>query len=141
MLNFYDSNRDLSVANVTSHIGNIKSIHETVMYLRNNDPARYYTGIRVYAEAYGGDELALLNAEGWTVKMIAGDRRPTEAEWGALPNFGQYVDIPNVGNDSVGDTSTYQAFWLRVVAPATAAAGFRQWTKLRWAAVQGTVNG
>jgi len=141
MLQLFDANRNMALATVTKHIGNTKAIDEFRMYLRNTDPARYYERIRIYPTPHGYNELARLSREGWTAKLLPGDRRPTEAEWAAAPNLPEFIELGNIGTIERGDTSTSKAFWVRVVSPMNVPSGLYDLVALRWSAIQGTVNG
>ena len=104
------------------HDGVAGSTSDKLLYVRNDDPLVYYTGITVQIEGEGEGVLAALVQDGWKIKFIAGSRRPTEAEWDRVV-WGEPVSLNDIGTVSSGDTSTYRDFWMRVEASGNQRAG------------------
>ena len=106
-------------------------------YLRNDDATVYYTSLTygfASTGAYGTDgELA---GTGWSFKAIYGQRRPTELEWDKV-NSGEAVSIPDIGDTTAADMSTYHPIWVRIFVPGGTAAQRRDYYKF---VVQGLVR-
>lgn len=85
------------------------------LYLRNDNPAYYYTNITVQAL-----DNAVLdhtdNSVGWSWKLIDKEVVPVEGEWSAVSN-GNILALNNLGSSTVGDAATYISFWLRIEIP------------------------
>ena len=87
-----------------------------LLYLKNEDPQVYYSGIRlepIMPDLIPGD---LFSSSGWSVKMIYGASEPTEKEWD-LALINGSVSIPDIGDETNADTATYKPVWIRVFCP------------------------
>ena len=87
------------------------------LFLRNNDSAVSYSGITITPVDSGVPSRATGAFEGFSWKLIEGDRRPTSEEW-TTTSAGVSIDMPNLGNSTLSDTATYLPFWTRVQVPA-----------------------
>lgn len=118
-LTIYDSDKVAYSTPVrTHHDGRLGGAHEELLYIKNGDAGKYYTSVRVnYAHS-----LPTLGS--WSIKFIAGERRPTEAEWDVAEN-GIPITLVDIGDTGAADTSTYLPFWVRVYAPGNSAASKR----------------
>lgn len=110
--------------------GRLGGAHEQVIYIRNDDANNYYTSITLGYEHDNYADLGEFGATGWGVKFLYGERRPTEAEWDAVSS-GEDISVPNIGDTSAGDTTTYHPVWIRVYCPGNAAAHIRENQRLR----------
>lgn len=97
--------------------GRYGGVHEQLLYIRNNDPARYYANLSVVITGSQYDALSEFGTSGWSLKLLYGQRRPTEAEWDLIRS-GESLDLPDIGNSGEADTSTLHPVWVRVYCPA-----------------------
>lgn len=101
----------------TFHNGHLGGAHEQLFYIRNEDPAVYYTNVKltpVYVP--DGQDLANKTELTWSVKLMYGSRRPTEEEWDLVSN-GEILTLPNIGMQYLADTTTNYPVWVRVFCP------------------------
>lgn len=112
------------------HDGHLGEIFEKVIYLRNDDPSRYFTNLVLSytIDAYG--DFGEFGSTGWGIKFMYGQRRPTEAEWDLVRSNGPLA-LPDIGNTLIADTSTYHPIWIRIVCPGAQAAQIRENQKLK----------
>ena len=117
----YDNNK-LSIADftnriVTSHNGTLGEAVDVLLYLRNDSPHVYYTGISVHLQDPNGtDDTKGPEGSGWGVRLSSGPRRPTLSEWEAMP-FDNVISLPDIGSTLEADQVTYFPFWARVSVP------------------------
>jgi hypothetical protein len=105
-------------------------------FVRNDDPAFSYSNIQVQPVYVSGDNI--INADGFSWKLIAGDQEPLESQWD-LVTPGSSIDIPDIGTGVSSDTSTYEPFWVRIEVPAGASVKSHEGMKLRTSATQTAV--
>jgi hypothetical protein len=82
------------------------------LYLRNDSPSYYYTGItlQLLPTTTTVDELA-----GLVFKLYASTSQPTEAQWQPILS-GNTLSMPDVGTVDLADQS-YYSFWVRIESP------------------------
>lgn len=136
-LNFYDKDKvifskvgDIFGPERTFHDGYIGSVFENVVYIRNDDPTKWYTNITLVLELSGYGDIGEFGTTGWGIKFLYGERRPTEAEWD-LVRSGDAISIPDIGVQDDADTHTYHPIWYRVFCPGGESAQIRENQKLR----------
>lgn len=113
---FLDENLETLTSLTTSHNSFTGEEDVKLIYIRNNDPQFYYTGITVVPSMIDLEEGALFSESGWSIKLSFGSEQPTEEEWGdILPNTP--VSVPNIGNSSVGNIESIFPIWVRVFCP------------------------
>lgn len=113
---FLDENLETLTSLITSHNSFTGEEDVKLIYIRNNDPQFYYTGITVVPSMIDLEEGALFSESGWSIKLSFGSEQPTEEEWGdILPNTP--VSVPNIGNSSVGNIESIFPIWVRVFCP------------------------
>ena len=113
---FLDENLETLTSLTTSHNSFTGEEDVKLLYIRNNDPQFYYTGITVVPSMIDLEEGALFSESGWSIKLSFGSEQPTEEEWGdILPNTP--VSVPNIGNSSVGNIESIFPIWVRVFCP------------------------
>lgn len=88
------------------------------LYLRNDDPTYYYTGITIQPVMLSGTSI-IDGTNGWSWKLKAGDTQPLEAEWDLLTDANS-ISMADLGSSGTPDTNTYLPFWLRIEIPAGA---------------------
>jgi len=147
---FRDSNGLMSLATTGTDLSNpITTTHDgkdgddvpIVLYLRNNESARWYSNIRITpvdlvdANPYGD---VVYSETGWGVKLSKGGTEPTEAEWENI-EWGSAISMDNIGSDGVGDTSTYYPFWYLISCPPNTNAQNKTDIILRVEATENTV--
>ena len=113
---FLDENLEALTSLTTSHNSFTGEEDVKLIYIKNNDPQFYYTGITVVPSMVDLEEGALFSESGWSIKLSFGSEEPTEEEWGdILPNT--EVSVPNIGNSSVGNIESIFPIWVRVFCP------------------------
>lgn len=118
-LTYYDADLNALITGnplETFHDGHVGQSHEQVFYIRNHDAALYYTDIVIQPEFTGGGLLPGDLGSGWSIKVIIGTRRPTEAEWDVVKN-GDPATYPDIGTMLAADTTTNHPVWVRVYCP------------------------
>lgn len=127
-LSFYDAEEVAlgSLAPIrTQHDGRLGGASEQLIYISNDDPTLYYTGLQISLVSTGGyDEEGEYGSSGWSFKFHYGERQPTESEWDTVRS-GVLVDLPDLGTTDAADTSTYMPVWLRVYVPGNIGAQYR----------------
>jgi len=116
-LQFYDSNQDPVAKGIFSINGRWGGLQEQLFFIRNDDPGRYYSNVSVVVLGSVYDALSEFGSSGWSVKLLYGQRRPTEAEWDLIRS-GEALELPDIGTTSAADTSTYHPIWVRAYCPA-----------------------
>ena len=120
MLHLYSDSVELSDDGTYQHpllvsLDSAKALTKVVkLYLRNDDAAKYYTGISVYP-VDGGSGI-VDGADGYSWKLVRKDDEPLEIEWDASP-AGGHISFSDIGASGAGDTVTYIPFWLMVTVP------------------------
>lgn len=107
------------------HDGHLGASWEDLIYIRNDDSARYFTNLVLRYTATNYDDYGEFGSTGWGVKFMYGQRRPTEAEWD-LVRSGDPLVLPDIGDTSAADTHTYHPIWVRVICPGGQAAQIRE---------------
>lgn len=115
---------------ITTHDGVLGEVCEVRLFVRNDDPAVYYTDISVIPVCTTTPSEVDGVSSGWSAKLILGSIQPTEAEWEAT-DHGNQIFLGDIGSSGSGDTSTYSPFWYRISAPAGARASNRENIYLR----------
>jgi hypothetical protein len=126
-LAIYDEDQSLlgSSSPVRSiHNGHLGGACEKLLYVRNDDPANYYTGLHVGIVSDVYDAAGESGDSGWSFKFMYGERRPTEAEWDVVRS-GEAVALPDIGSTAASDMHTYHPIWLRVFVPGDTGAQYR----------------
>ena len=114
----------------THYDGRLGGPHEFIVYIRNDDPANYYTNLVLSYETELYGDIGELGDSGWGVKYMYGERRPTEAEWDEVRS-GEPVVLPDIGTTEAADTYTYHPVWVRIYCPGDTAAQLRENQRLR----------
>lgn len=113
---FLDENLETLNSLLTSHNSFTGEEDIKLIYIMNNDPQFYYTGITVVPSMIDLEEGALFSESGWSIKLSFGSEQPTEEEWGnILPNTS--IDVPNIGSSNVGNIESAFPIWVRVFCP------------------------
>jgi len=127
-LSFFNADEDLlNGANPmrTFHDGRLGGGYEQLLYIANDDPTLYYTGLQISLISAGGyDEEGEYGSSGWSFKFHYGQRRPNEAEWDTIRS-GETVELPDIGTTDTADTSTMMPVWVRVYVPGNIGAQYR----------------
>lgn len=92
---------------------------ETLLYIRNDDAAFYYTGISIQPVDINGGVSILDGTSGYYWKLIATSSQPTLADWN-LVTGGSFISLANLGAFGSPDTSTYLPVWVRIEIPKNA---------------------
>ena len=137
-LAFYNSDKEIFTPSSVNGLDKLRSFHdghlgdtwEDVIYLRNDDPTKYFTNMVLYYLIDGYQDMGEFGDTGWGVKLMYGERQPTEAEWD-LVKAGDPLSLPDIGNSDAADTSTYHPIWVRITCPGGQLAQIRQNQKLR----------
>ena len=92
----------------------------------NLDKTRYYTDINLipkFRTKYL--DSGELGNTGWSVKLMYGQRRPTEEEWSTLPPAAA-INIPDIGTSSRADTIRRHPIWIRIFCPGNTPAQIKE---------------
>jgi len=113
------------------HNGHTGDSYEELFYVRNQNPSKFYTGVKV-APAWKGqyDGKGEFGNTGWGVKLMFGKRRPTEQEWD-LVDSGSTIQIPDIGTKEAADTFTNHPIWVRIFCPGNEPAQIKDNMELR----------
>lgn len=127
MLAFYDSEYSLFNGEPlrSVHNGKAGGAWDTLIFLRNDDSANYYTNIILSYENSNYNDYGVRGDTGWGVKFLYGARQPTEAEWDSVSS-GESLVIPDIGSTIAADTYTYHPIWVRVYCPGNTNAQIRE---------------
>jgi hypothetical protein len=119
---FDDSTRTLTPVSVKAVPGG--NAHRQKLYVKNDDPAKYYAGIKLTISGQAG--LDFIQKSSIDCRLLSGDVEPTSAEWETASTSGDLLEsplvdganvnrrrLPDLGNASVADEK-YYPFWLRV---------------------------
>lgn len=109
------------------HDGYSGEVFEDKIYLKNLDKSRYYTQITMepkFKNSYQEDSGELGNT-GWSIKLMYGERRPTEEEWSAMPPAA-IISIPDIGDKSRADTIRKHPIWIRIFCPGNTGAHIKK---------------
>ncbi len=110
---------DLTQPLTTVHDGKTGDEQTVQVYIRNDDVAKWFSNIiikpvdLVDANPYGD---VIYTETGWGVKLSAGAEEPTRGEWEDL-DWGDSINIGDLGSDSSADTATYSPFWFLITCP------------------------
>lgn len=131
-LAFYDKNKQpFGTSPFRSFFdGHLGGVFEEKVYLRNDDPSVYYTNIVASIEVAAYQDTGETGTTGWGVKLMYGERRPTEAEWDAV-RPSEPIVIPDIGTTALADTFTYHPIWIRIFCPGNEPAQIRENQKLK----------
>lgn len=99
------------------HDGFTGEIFEEKFYIKNLDKSRYYTDITLEPK-FKSDykDLGEYGDTGWSIKLMYGERRPTDEEWSLMPP-GAMVNIPDIGSVDRADTIRRHPIWVRIFCP------------------------
>ncbi len=86
------------------------------VYLRNDDPTKYYTFISLLPSINAGTDIVSGSLSTFHWKLITGNTQPLEDQWNLLSG-GNSISLSNIGSLGNGDTSTYLPFWIRINVP------------------------
>ena len=115
---------DLSSPVNTSHDGKLGTVETKLLYLRNDDSAKYYTNIVILPvdlEIVGGYSDISYVETGWGVKLSAGGIEPSSGEWGNI-DWGDSITMEDIGSVLAGDTTTFYPFWYMISSPPNVSA-------------------
>ena len=115
------------VSSASAHTSPITSVHDgktgdvisTQLFLRNDDTALWYSNIviRPYDLTSEVDKDDTdYESTGWGTKLSEGDNEPTSAAWNNI-DWGDYIEMSDIGEDGLYDTSTYYSFWRLLTCP------------------------
>lgn len=113
------SGQNLDMPLTTIHNGRRGDTITKQIYLRNNDPLKWYSNITlkpvdlIDASPYGDVGF---NETGWGVKLSYGSVEPTNGEWEDI-DWGNQITAQDIGSDSIGDTTTYFPIWHLETCP------------------------
>jgi hypothetical protein len=141
-LAFYDSSQTLIDASNpirTSHNGFVGESDEVLFHIRNDSTDRYYEEISVEIEDLEGyGTTPEYEHKGWSFKLLYGSRRPTEKEWDMATSMAPLL-VPDLGDDTGGDDTTYLPIWLRIYVPGGTRAQYRPDYSLKITAIEKVV--
>jgi hypothetical protein len=101
------------------HDGKDGDIVSTQLFLRNDDSNLYFTNIVIWpydlTNTVNKDDTDY-ESTGWGTKLSVGSEEPTTAAWGNI-NWGDSIDMSDIGASGSSDTSTYYPFWRLLTCP------------------------
>ena len=126
MLKILDSDKDAFGAIVnfehqtplrTTHDGKLGGSYDSLVYVKNDDPTLYYVDITFVPVSSTYDDIdGEWGETGWGLKLLYGERRPTETEWDQVKS-GEPIDLPDIGSTDAADTVNYYPIWVRAIVP------------------------
>lgn len=143
-LAFYDDDDTTPVIYTTDplrsfHHGQLGSIHEEMINIRNADAGTYYTNVSLAFQVKTYNDFGELGISGWSVKLMYGARRPTEAEWDLIAS-GATIQLPDIGTTGGADITTYHPVWIRIYSPGGELAQIRDNQQLKLLAFERIVG-
>lgn len=114
------SNGDLTSPLITVHNGKTGEEQVVALYIRNSHVAKWFSNVIIKpvdhedADPYGD---VIFTETGWGVKLHAGSESPTLGEWEDI-DWGDSIDMSNIGSDESADTATYFPFWYLITCPS-----------------------
>lgn len=115
-LGFYDEEIAVLTVERFSVDGRLGGPQESVVFLRNDDPAVYYTDVTATVQMEESDVWGEFAETGWSIKLIYGDRQPTETEWDQVASS-NVLEMPDIGEEAAADTDSYFPIWIRLFVP------------------------
>lgn len=113
------------------HNGHTGDSHEQLFFIRNQNPSKYYTNIKITPVWLAGyQDNGEFGITGWGLKLMYGKRRPTEEEWDLIKS-GSAIQIPDIGTIEAADTFTNHPLWIRIYCPGNEPAQIRQNMQLK----------
>jgi len=121
---YNDTNESASLTNDATSLspftvtfdGRLGGAIDKLLYLRNDDSAKWYSGITIQAVDTSGVDIVDGSIEGFSWQLADKDIPLTVAEWQQILPANS-LSMSDVGTSILGDTSTYFAFWVRVTIP------------------------
>ena len=110
---------DLDSPLTTTHDGKRGDTKTLQLYVRNDDVTKWYSNIVITpvdlidANPYGD---VAYDETGWGVKLNQGSEEPTQGEWENV-DWGDAIDMADVGADSGYDIATYYPLWYLISCP------------------------
>lgn len=104
---------------VSTHDGKTGDIITTQLFLRNDDSAKWYSNVTIQPYDLTSEvdkDDTDYESTGWGVKLSEGADEPTLAMWDDI-DWGEQIDMSDVGSDIAADTSTYAPFWRLISCP------------------------
>lgn len=98
--------------------GRIGGYKEIKLFLRNDDPTRYYTNLVLSLEDLEGAPVTSRPEVGFAWKLSYGDTKPTFNDWNNTPAANMLTISDTIGAVGNPDTSTYLPFWVFIQTPA-----------------------
>lgn len=97
--------------------GRVGGSQDWLVYIRNNDDTRYYTGISLNATVSSGSDLTNNSVDGYIWKLMEKDIEPNDMEWNDIDPSNTISFSSNLGSSTAADTYTYLPVWIRVTVP------------------------
>jgi hypothetical protein len=102
---------------VTAHNGVTGESVDVLIYVKNDNPAVYYTDVEATPnDSDFVDDTLGVYGTGRGFKLSVGSRQPTETEWDNVI-AGDFVIMTAVGTTAGADTTTFFPLWMRVIVP------------------------
>lgn len=99
--------------------GRIGGAQDRIIYVRNDDTARWYSDIQIQP-VYSGSGTNIVNGErtGWRWKLIEKDVPPTGDEWSQVAPGVVLSLSSDIGSSLLADIVTFLPVWVRAVVPS-----------------------
>lgn len=102
----------------------------TKLFIRSDTSLEWYGDVSVECVSVVSPSEVNGTSTGHGMKLIAGSTQPTEGDWDST-DYGNSIDLSDIGDTDGGDSNTYLPFWVRVECPPGAKADNRENTLLR----------
>lgn len=112
---------------------------DSLIYVRNDDISRYYTGITVRAVDTSGGWLTN-GTQGFSWKLKEGSIRPLPQQWSSVSDGNTLSLSDNIGTSMIGDIITYLPIWIRVQIPRNESVATIKTVVLRISATEGYIE-
>jgi hypothetical protein len=111
--------------------GHLGGSHIVLCKIKNDDVTDYYTDLKAWIETdVGEDAWGEIGESGWSHKIISAETEPLESDFDSVMS-GAECDIEDIGDNSLGDDTSYRYLYIRVYIPGSTPAQWRNYYKLR----------
>lgn len=97
--------------------GRIGGAQDRLIYVHNDDPTLWYSGITVAVRDVEGVDITDDSVAGWSWRLMSKDIVPTEEEWELVTHGASLSLSSNLGSAVIGDIITFLPVWVRVQIP------------------------
>lgn len=118
---YFSQNVDSKITSTTPFTvtfdGRYSGAQYKCIYLRNDDPIRWYSNIQVSLVDSSGNDITDNSMSGWVWKLISKETRPLLIEWDEITPGNTIALSDDIGSATLIDISTYLPVWVYVSIP------------------------